>query len=731
MRTASVRPAPRRIILLAVAAVWLASAPFARAENGDLTEQWAKEVMIHRDEWGVPHVDAPTDLGAVFGFAYAQAEDYFWQIEDSYLQAIGRYAEAVGERGLPADLLNRNFEIATRSIEDFDQRPLPSNNICEAYVAGLNYYLKTHPEVKPRLIEKFEPWMVLAFGRWTMLYWVYPRSGADQGEHTRFLNEFRSAVGSNLWAIGPKRTKNGTTMLFVNPHQPWFGQGQFWEGHIRSGEGWNFTGSCFFGTPFPTMGHNEYLGWTHTANAPDVGDQYRLTFDHPDDPLKYRYDGDWRKAEERTDVIKVKLRDGTLEERTYTFRKTHHGPVVKQENEQNFIAVRIARIFEGDRLSQGIRMNKAKNFAEFYEALSGMNLLMFNVGYADREGNIAYIYQGAVPRRNPGHDYTGVLDGSDPTTEWIGLHHLNEMPQVINPETQFVQNCNASPFSATDVGGPYPGDYPPYMVGEKSYDNRRGEASRFHLRDMYDVTFEQWRAASVDATMLWPKHQFPAFKREFDVLERTNPELADRVRPYMEHLLDWDGVNTVDCTQSTLTVEWYEKLYGGPEPSEKMLPQYAQNIEARFEALAEAADRMVKIHGSWKVPWGDVFRMQRHTEVGDFTAMLFLANDKLPSLPTVAASGDLGTSYNAYFTPNSERRKRRYGVVGGSFMAVYEFGERIRAETVLQFGNSGDPDSPHFFDQARLYSKQQYKSSWFYWDEVLANAKRSYHPGEG
>jgi acyl-homoserine-lactone acylase len=712
------------------AAMMLTVSAAALAENGDLTQQWAKEVTIHRDTYGVPHVDAPTDLGAVFGFAYAQAEDYFWQIEDSYLQAIGRYAEVVGERGLKADLLNHNFEIASRSKEDFDSRPLPSNRVCEAYVAGLNYYLETHPEVEPRLIERFEPWMVLAFGRWTMLYWVFPRTGANPAEHDEFLKALREAEGSNLWAISPERTASGAAMLFVNPHQPWFGPGQFWEGHIRSGEGWNFTGACFFGTPYPTMGHNEYLGWTHTANRPDVGDQYRVTFDHPEDRLKYRYDGDWRVAEERQVPIRVKVRGEEIEERIFTFRKTHHGPIIRQEDDTNFIAARIARIFDGDRIGQGIRMNKATNFQEFYEALSGLNLLMFNVGYADREGNIAYIYQGAIPRRNPGYDYSGVLDGSDPQTEWIGMHRLSEMPQVINPLTGYIQNCNASPFSATDIGGPYPGDYPKYMVGEREYDNRRGEVSRFHLRDMKDVTFEEWRAASVDATMLWPKTQLPKFEREFQLIERSDPELAKKAKPYFDHLKEWDGVNTVDCTESTLAAEWYERIYISLGPTEELDEKFRQHPEKKFEALVEAAEVLERIHGSWRVPYGEVYRIQRHPNVGDHTMLAFLASDKVYSVPTVAGSGSLGTSYNAYFTRSSDRRKGRYGVVGGSFMAVYEFGDRIRGESILQFGQSGDPESPHYFDQAELYSKQQYKPAWFHWDEVMANTVRSYRPGE-
>lgn len=730
--------ASRRLIILF--GLIVSTAPF-RAFAEINPEEVAKQVTIHRDQWGVPHVDAPTDAACVFGIAYAQAEDYFWQIEDTYLQSIGRYAEAVGVRGVKSDVLCLSFEIPRRSQAEFASMSEETKLACEHYAAGLNYFLTKHPEVTPRLITSFEPWMVLAWGRYTMLYWVFERTGAKNADLSALHNGGPPAgqngspaddtgQGSNLWAIGPSRTKNGSAMLFTNPHQPWFGIGQWWEAHVRSGEGWNFTGSSFFGGPFPNMGHNEHIGWTHTANKPDLGDLYRVVFDDPANPLNYKYDGGYKTAEAWTETLKVKKSVGEgFEERVLNLRKTHHGPIVAKENDTTFLAAKLANLFEVDQILQAKRMTKAKNLAEFMEAVNMGGLLMFNIGYADREGNIMYAYQGAIPVRDPKFDYTHAVDGSDPNTEWKGMHKIEEMPLSINPLSGFVQNCNQSPFTTTDEGGPYVREIPPYMVQEKFPDNRRAEVSRRHLRAMKDVTFEQWQELVTDTEMLWPKTEMPEYKRMFEQVQKTNPVLAAKVYPYLHHLLEWDYINTKDCTQSTLCFEWYEIMFGRGYPSEVMKPEYIYNHEKRFEALVEAAENLKQLWGDWKVPYGNVFRIQRHANVTDVITAPF--KDNLPSVPCLGASGAMGISYNVYYSPSTRLRKQRFGVVGGSFMAVYEFTkDRINSKTLLQFGQSADPNSPHFDDQAKLYSEKKWKDGWFYWDEVEANTVRKYKPGE-
>lgn len=247
-------------VLLSLAPVGLASSA-AKLSAADPTDaERAQRATIHRDKWGVAHIDGPTDADVVFALAYAQAEDYFWQIEDSYSQALGRYAELLGESGLTSDLTNHAFEITARSQQDFPKLDPQLRAIGTAYAAGINYFLAKHPQLKPRLLTRWEPWHVLAYERHVMLERLYGKAHAPRPSPEPLAAEIEAATGSNAWAIGPSKTRDGTTMLFVNPHQPWFGSGQFWEVHVRSGEGWNFSGSTFFGGPFPTMGHNEHLG---------------------------------------------------------------------------------------------------------------------------------------------------------------------------------------------------------------------------------------------------------------------------------------------------------------------------------------------------------------------------------------------------------------------------------------------------------------------------------------
>ena len=726
-------------ILTGAFALVLASG-LARAQAADVparpvvvnASELARQATIRRDDWGVPHIAGPTDESVVFAFAYAQAEDFFWQVEDTYILGLGRYAEAHGPRGLNSDLLNRAFEIVSRSEREYEALEPELKRVNEAFVAGLNYYLDTHPEVKPRLIHRFEPWQMLAVGRHLTLELTFRYTRLINSYLPRMMPNISAAVGSNGWAVGPQRTNSGSAMLFVNPHQPWFGFGQFYEAHLASGEGWSFYGATFFGSPLPTVGHNEFLGWTFTTNEPDIADVWRETFDDPQHPLNYRYGDGHRTAEAWDDTVRIKTHEG-VKSRTYHFLKTHHGPVVVKEDEQHRLTVRIGRMYESLLLRQQTRLLRARNLSEFKQGLELLNFPIMNVLYADRQGNIAYFYNGCIPRRDPQFDWSKPVDGSDPRTEWQGFHTLGELPQIENPASGYLQNCNSSPFTTTAGGNPREQDFPPYMVEDKHDDKRRAKRSREILGHMQGVTFEAMQSLAFDTTVYWAETELPVYAREYDGLKQSDPELARQVAPYLEHLLAWDCRSTLESTAATLCVAWYDELYGPDYPGEELRAQYVGDMPRRFQALVQAASKLQSLYGSWRVPYGKTHRIQRHADVADLLQIPF--HDEQPSLPCAGMHGPMGVIFTQYYTPTINipllrTLDKHYGVIGPTYMAVYEFGPRIRGASVLQFGTSGNPSSPHYFDQAQLLSQQKMKAELFYPDEVMVGARQAYHPGD-
>jgi penicillin amidase len=692
----------------------------------------AQGVTIYRDAYGVPHIHGTTDAHVAFGYAYAQAEDYFWQIEDTYILSLGRYSEVHGHRGYNSDLLNRAFEIVPQSQKNFKLLEPAVQEYCRAFAMGLNYYLATHPETKPRMITHFEPWHMMAYGRHVMLELCFRYTRLYDNYLPRTYDRIWTAAGSNGWAIAPSRTQSGNAMLFVNPHLPWFGFSQMYEAHLRSDEGWSFTGATMYGNCVPTLGHNEHLGWTLTTNEPDVADVWRVTFEDSEHPLRYNYDGQTREATEWTETVKVLV--GTeLKDRLVTFRKTHHGPIVGREDDQHYLAAQIAGQDDLSMLSQQLSLVRSRNLDEFRVGLALQRFPIMNMLYADQAGNILYLYNGRVPRRDPQFDWSKPVDGSDPRTVWQGIHTVDELPQLLNPPAGYVQNCNSSPFTTCETGNPPRDQFPPYMCEDADDDKRRAKMSRQLLEGMHDLTFEQLGKAAFDTNVYWAEHELPDYRRDYETLKTDDPALAAKVKPYIEHLLEWDCRITPDSTAATLCEAWYEELYGTNYPAETLLPKYADNVKARFKALVEVANNLRIRHGDWQVAWGELFRIQRRPQIVDLLGLAF--DDRLPSLPSVAGPGPMGIVFTQYYSPSIRipfviDLKKRYGVVGASYMATYEFGPKIRGASTLNFGNSGAENSPHYFDQAHLLSQCQLKPELFYWPDVLAGAKLVYHPGE-
>jgi acyl-homoserine lactone acylase PvdQ len=701
-------------------------------------EQLANRVTVYRDDFGLAHIVGEDDESTIFGFGYVQAEDFFWQVEDVYILALGRYSEVHGPQGLNSDLLNRAFEIVPRSRRDFPALDRTSRRLYAAFVTGINLYLKTHPNVRPRIIHEFEPWHVLAYYRHVALELCFRMTGLSNDFLPRRNPPIWAAAGSNGWALSGLRTASGAPLVLASPHMPWFGFSQLMESHLYSkgrpdGQAWNFIGAGFYGSPMPAMGHNDRLGWTLVANQPDIADVWRLQFTDPERPLAYRYGDDWRLAEEWAETIRVR-QGNAFDDRRLVFRKTHHGPIVEKETGGSMLAAQISGLFESVPMRQALRMVKARNLEEFRTALAPLQMLFMNVVYADCDGNVWYLYNGRVPRRNPRFDWSKPTNGSDPAAEWLGVHELDELPQVLNPAAGFVQNCNSTPLTVTDGDNPRAEDFPQYLILDREIQNRRSQRALEVLRGMQKVTFEDWQNAAFDSEVYWARRELPKFAAELERLKGANPQAADQVRPYLEHLLAWDGRITAASTEATLCEAWYELLYGPGYPGETLRPEFEGNLAAQLNALVRTAEKLIDIHGRWTIPYGELFRIQRPSRVADLTDARF--SDGRASLPSLGGHGPMGVAFTQYYSPTIaiplvNAPKRRYALVGTSYLAAWEFApEGVRGASLVPFGTCGDPHSPHYFDQAKLLSEQRLKPEHFTEQQIARHAVRIYHPGE-
>ncbi len=684
----------------------------------------AETVTVHRDQWGVPHIVSETDAGAVYGYMYAQAQDNFWQIEDSYIQALGRYAEVVGEQGVASDYLNRALRLTSLAQAEYKTLPREFKALLDAGAKALNDAVATG--AKPRLIERFEPWHILAhakFYQYQLFVFGRARIGNDEilalsqsllgsltpnnfdlgslalASRNRVADAHQHA-GSNTWAVHGSRTTSGDTYLFINPHQPYFGPGQWYEGHVQSAQGLVFSGASFFGTPFPTIGHNGQLGWSHTVNSPDIVDVYALDVHTDEGSMRYRYDGGFRPVERWQEEVKVKTEDG-FEQRSFEFLRSHHGPILAKRDGRH-LAVRMAQFVEGGQLQQRFAMVKSRSLDEFKRALGRLATPMFNTMYADREGNIFYAYYGAVPRRDPQFDWLQPVDGGDTRAEWQGYHSLEELPTLTNPEPGYLQNCNATPFLATGYGANLErSKFPKYMVAEE--DNNRSKMSRVLLAGDEKFSWKKFKKMTWDTRVIEADVELPRLAQEF--IARDVPgEAGEAAKKAIRSLLLWDRMATTGSTETSLYFFYRNAMVRG-------------GITDPVLALLHAIELMESTYGTTKVRWGDINRLQRaHTSgLEDF-------DDEALSLPIAGGPGNpFGTIFNFYTRPKSGQKKM-YGVAGHSFVSVVRFSDEAHAESILVFGANSDPDSPHHFDQSRLFAKQQYKRAWFSEPDVVANA---------
>ena len=697
-------------------------------------QQQSKRVTIIRDNWGIPHVYGKMDADAVFGLLYAQCEDDFKRVELNYIEKLGRLAEVNGEKDVFNDLQMRLLIDSTEAINDYQHAEPWFKKLLNAYAAGINYYLHTHPEVKPALLKRFEPWYPLM--------WTDGSIGAiNTGNLTiKELTKFYSGdftptkeiavikdqqSGSNGFAFAPSITESGHAILYINPHTTFYFRPEV---QMQSEEGLNAYGAVTWGQFFVYQGFNEFCGWMHTSNNVDIADMYEEKISNGAKGLCYEYDGKLLPIIQKNTTIRY--RDGNgFKSRTFNTYFTNKGPVMAIRNGK-WISLQSKNRNTASLLQSWIRI-KSRSFEDYQKAMdlkaNGSN----NTVYADAKGNIAYWHGNFIPIRDTRYNWAEVVDGSTSATAWKGLHPVKESVHVYNPVNGWLQNCNSTPFSVAGANSPKKADYPSYMAPDG--ENFRGVNAVRLLSRNEKYTLDKVIATGYDTYLPAFEILMPALIKAYGKLPQSDP-LIDSLKAPIEVLSAWDYRSGAESVASTLAFEWAERVNRVLQkvyinPGEKDQVQNTKDLAAKaqprelLEPLKQTIDDLKQRFGKWEIAWGEINRFQRLT--GNINEQYIDTAASIPVGYGSALWGQLPSFRSLTFGTN-----KRYGYSGNSFVCAVEFGKRIRAKSILAGGNSGDPRSKHFNDQATLYAKGQFKEVLFYKEDVLKHAERNYHPGE-
>jgi acyl-homoserine-lactone acylase len=677
---------------------------------------------IVRDDWGVAHISGRSDADAVFGMIYAQAEDDFNRIEMNYLTSLGRLAEAEGEKALWQDLRQRLWIDPNELRTDYAKSPPWLRKLMQAWAAGLNQYLADHPEVKPKVLTRFEPWMALSFSEGSIggdisrislsqLQAFYERRTIQMTPEERGLVQ-REPTGSNGFVIAPSHSASGHPLLLINPHTSFFFRA---EQQVTSGQGLNAYGAATWGQFFIYQGFNQNAGWMHTTSTADTIDEFVVTVETVTggDGWTYRYGKEQRPVTAKTVALAYRKPNGTIGSRTFNTYATHHGPVVREADGKWISAALMHRPVAA--LQQSFLRTKVKDLAGFRRVAELQANSTNNTLFASKTGETALFLPQFMPRRDPRFDYTKPVDGSDPATDWKGLHPFRELPQVVNPPNGWAFNVNDGPWWAAGADSPKQAAYARYF--DKLGTTPRtphaikvlSATPKFSLDSLVAAAYDPW---------------IPLFAEQIPELVAAQARQPDPARAEAVALLAaWDHRWSLTSTETSLAVFWADALWeqtaavaGVPlAPVQQALIAQASDAE-KLASLDAAITRLQADFGSWRVPWGEINRFQRLDG-----AIVRKFDDAKPSIPVPFVSANWGSlaSFGAQRYPGT---RRYYGDYGNSFVAVVEFGPRIRARAVMAGGQSSDPASPHFNDQAPRYAQGKLREVHFYPEDLAGKS---------
>ena len=710
--------------------------PFSPKEVSRWQEQ-AKNITIIRDNFGIPHIYGKTDADAAFGLLYAQCEDDFNRVEMNYIEKLGRLSEVNGEKDLYNDLMIRLVIDSAGAISDYNNAPLWLKKLCDAFADGINYYLYKNPQVKPALLTRFEPWYPLLWTDGSI--GAISTGGVSVRELENFysaenkpiaLNEYKEekVTGSNGFAFAPKITESHHAILYINPHVTFYFRPEV---HMVSDEGLNAYGAVTWGQFFVYQGFNEHCGWMHTSSYADVSDAYIEKITTKNGQLFYEYNGEEKPVVHKNivlnyrdnDSMKTKIIDGLF---------TGHGPVMAKRKGEWISVKSCNRDIKG--LEQSWQRTKAKSFAEYKKVMDLLANASNNTVYADAEGNIAYWHGNFIPKRDPKYDWSKPVDGTTSSTDWKGLHSVNESVHIYNPPNGWIENCNSTPFTAAGKYSPNKKDYPAYMAPDGQ--NFRAINAIRILQEEKSYTLNKVIAKGYDTYLAAFEVLVPALIHAFEKTISKDDSLYFQLIDPINILKKWNYRCGENSVATTLSVNWGERLLraiystkvpeGQEEDQVTKTKQFAATASSDelISSFLSAIKYLKDNFGSWKIEWGKINRFQRISNNIEPTF-----NDDSASIPVGFASSIWGM-IPSYSSRTFNGTKKRYGVNGNSFICAVEFGKKIKAKSLLAGGESGNPRSRHFFDEGYMYSKGIFKDVLFYKEDVLKHVERQYHPGE-